>query len=95
MDTLNKLHEDALAAVNDAINAQALDDIRVRYLGKKGEITAQLKSLGKLTAEERPAAGAGRRAARCQPLSLAVRQRQGRGAPSVLLLGCVVANQPA
>ncbi len=58
MDTLNKLHEDALAAVKEATNAQALDDIRVKYLGKKGDITAQLKSLGKLTAEERPAAGA-------------------------------------
>jgi len=58
MDTLNKLHDDALAAVTDATNAQALDEIRVKYLGKKGEITAQLKSLGKLSAEERPAAGA-------------------------------------
>ncbi|ATX77110.1 MAG: phenylalanyl-tRNA synthetase alpha chain [Reinekea sp.] len=58
MDTLNKLHEDALAAVKEATNAQSLDDLRVRYLGKKGEITAQLKSLGKLTAEQRPAAGA-------------------------------------
>ncbi|EAR08461.1 phenylalanine--tRNA ligase subunit alpha [Reinekea blandensis] len=58
MDTLNKLHEDALAAVNDATNAQALDEIRVKYLGKKGDITAQLKSLGQLSPEERPAAGA-------------------------------------
>jgi phenylalanyl-tRNA synthetase alpha chain len=58
MDTLNKLHEDALAAVEEASNAQALDEIRVKYLGKKGDITAQLKSLGQLSAEERPAAGA-------------------------------------
>lgn len=58
METLNKLHADALAAVANAANAQELDDIRVKYLGKKGEITSQLKSLGKLTAEERPAAGA-------------------------------------
>lgn len=58
MDTLNKLHEDALAAVKDATNAQALDEIRVKYLGKKGDITAQLKSLGRLSPEERPAAGA-------------------------------------
>jgi len=34
-----------------------LDEIRVRYLGKKGELTAQLKQLGSLSAEERPAAG--------------------------------------
>jgi len=58
MDTLNKLHEDALSAVKEATNGQVLDDLRVRYLGKKGDITAQLKSLGKLSAEERPAAGA-------------------------------------
>ena len=35
----------------------ALDAVRVAYLGKKGELTAQLKNLGKLSAEERPAAG--------------------------------------
>lgn len=58
MDILNRLQDDALAAVKEATNAQALDEIRVKYLGKKGEITAQLKSLGRLTAEERPAAGA-------------------------------------
>jgi len=34
-----------------------LDDIRVRFLGKKGELTAQLKQLGSLSADERPAAG--------------------------------------
>ena len=35
----------------------ALDAVRVAYLGKKGEITAQLKNLGQLPADERPAAG--------------------------------------
>ncbi|MDH3448274.1 MAG: phenylalanine--tRNA ligase subunit alpha [Gammaproteobacteria bacterium] len=35
----------------------ALDAVRVAYLGKKGEITAQLKNLGQLPAEQRPAAG--------------------------------------
>ena len=35
----------------------ALDDVRVRYLGKKGELTRRLKELGSLSAEERPAAG--------------------------------------
>ena len=33
---------------------QALQDIRVKYLGKKGEVTALLKGLGKLSPEERP-----------------------------------------
>lgn len=58
MDTLNQLYQDALAAIEEASNTQALDDLRVKYLGKKGDITAQLKSLGQLPAEERPAAGA-------------------------------------
>ena len=39
-------------------DARALDDVRVRYLGKKGEISALLKSLGGLSADERPKAGA-------------------------------------
>lgn len=37
---------------------EALDQLRVQYLGKKGEITQQLKNLGKLSPEERPAKGA-------------------------------------
>jgi len=34
-----------------------LDEIRVQYLGKKGELTAMMKTLGQLSAEERPKAG--------------------------------------
>jgi len=47
-----------LEAVAQAADEAALDQVRVQYLGKKGELTQQLKSLGKLSAEERPAAGA-------------------------------------
>ena len=43
-----------LAAAKDL---KSLDDIRVRFLGKKGEITAILKQMGKLTPEERPVIG--------------------------------------
>lgn len=57
MDELSRLVEAAQSAVAAAEDIQSLDDVRVRYLGKKGEITAQLKGLGKLTPEERPAAG--------------------------------------
>ena len=35
-----------------------LDEIRVRFLGKKGELTAVLRGMGSLTAEERPLIGA-------------------------------------
>lgn len=47
--------EQAVATANDIA---ALDSVRVQYLGKKGQMTGLLKSLGNLPAEERPAAGA-------------------------------------
>ncbi|WP_422137602.1 phenylalanine--tRNA ligase subunit alpha [Endozoicomonas sp. ALC020] len=47
----------ALAEVESAANATDLDHVRVRFLGKKGELTQLLKGLGKLSPEERPKAG--------------------------------------
>ena len=58
MENLEQVTGEALAAVAAAADLRALDDVRVKYLGKKGEISALLKGLGKLSAEERPAAGA-------------------------------------
>ncbi|BFM06800.1 phenylalanine--tRNA ligase subunit alpha [Halioxenophilus aromaticivorans] len=58
MENLTALTEQALAMVNNAEDLATLDQVRVDYLGKKGELTALLKGLGKLSAEERPAAGA-------------------------------------
>ena len=57
MNSLDELEQQALQAVADAGNAATLDDVRVRYLGKKGLLTLQLKQLGALPAAERPAAG--------------------------------------
>lgn len=57
MDHLPVLVQQAREAIKAAENMVALDEIRVRYLGKKGELTALLKGLGKLPPEERPAAG--------------------------------------
>lgn len=57
MDHLPALVNEARAAIAAAEDAQVLDQVRVRFLGKKGEITALLKGLGQLSAEERPAAG--------------------------------------
>ena len=51
MENLESLVEAALAEVAGAGDARALDDVRVRYLGKKGEISALLKSLGGLINE--------------------------------------------
>ncbi|MFT7366696.1 MAG: phenylalanyl-tRNA synthetase alpha chain, partial [Marinobacter psychrophilus] len=56
MENLKQLVQDGLAGVANADNLQALDYIRVEYLGKKGAITQQAKTLGKLSSEERPAA---------------------------------------
>ncbi len=47
----------AETAVNAAAGLHALDEVRIQYLGKKGELTQRLKQLGKLPADERPAAG--------------------------------------
>ncbi|HCH31781.1 MAG TPA: phenylalanine--tRNA ligase subunit alpha [Oceanospirillaceae bacterium] len=58
MQHLKQLVTDGLEAVAQAADESALDQVRVQYLGKKGELTAQLKSLGQLSAEQRPAAGA-------------------------------------
>ncbi|WP_101675162.1 phenylalanine--tRNA ligase subunit alpha [Alloalcanivorax mobilis] len=58
MENLESLVSAALVEVAGAGDARALDDVRVRYLGKKGEISALLKSLGGLSADERPQAGA-------------------------------------
>lgn len=54
---LNQLVEAAEQAISEAADLKSLDDIRVTYLGKKGSITEQMKSLGKLPKEEKPAAG--------------------------------------
>ncbi len=55
---LQRIKEEALSAIKRASNEQALQDVRVKYLGKKGEVTALLKGLGKLSPEERPKMGA-------------------------------------
>jgi len=54
---LDNLLEQASDSIGRSNDMAALDAVRVAYLGKKGEITAQLKNLGQLPAEERPAAG--------------------------------------
>jgi phenylalanyl-tRNA synthetase alpha chain len=57
-DDLARMVSAARAAIAAAPDERALDDVRVRFLGKKGELTALLKTLGTLPADARPAAGA-------------------------------------
>jgi phenylalanyl-tRNA synthetase alpha chain len=57
MEDAAKLLERGRQAVEACEDLAGLDDVRVHFLGKKGQLTGLLKSLGSLSAEERPAAG--------------------------------------
>ena len=57
MSDLRDLLARALDEVAGASDERSLDDVRIHYLGKKGEVTQQLKRLGNLPEEARPAAG--------------------------------------
>jgi len=54
---LQDLKESSLSAITDADSIDVLESLRVKYLGKKGELTAVLKQMGTLSAEERPVMG--------------------------------------
>lgn len=56
-DSLEKIKQAALSSLHSCIDIKELDDLRVRFLGKKGELTAILKMMGGLSAEERPVMG--------------------------------------
>ena len=56
-EKLMQIQEVALKEIEEASNSTALSDIRVKYLGKKGELTTILKSMGGLSKEERPIVG--------------------------------------
>ena len=58
MENLEQLANEARSAIAEAEDGSTLEQLRVDYLGKKGQFTALLKGLGRLSAEERPAAGA-------------------------------------
>ncbi|MEI7703583.1 MAG: phenylalanine--tRNA ligase subunit alpha [Deltaproteobacteria bacterium] len=54
---LEALAEGARHSIAQASDERALEDLRVRFLGKKGEISAVLRGMGQLAAEERPRVG--------------------------------------
>ena len=54
---LERIRQEALASLEEANSPAALEELRVKWLGKKGELTAVLKMMGKLSAEERPIMG--------------------------------------
>ncbi|MBR0161468.1 MAG: phenylalanine--tRNA ligase subunit alpha [Oscillospiraceae bacterium] len=56
-EMLMKLRDASLKAILESEDVDSLESLRVRYLGKKGELTAILRQMGKLSAEERPQMG--------------------------------------
>jgi len=56
-EQLEQMRKDALRCIEQAADENALQDVRVRFLGRKGELTGLMKGLGALSAEERPVVG--------------------------------------
>lgn len=56
-NALEQIKNAAVEALEQCDNLKALDELKVKYLGKKGELTAILKQMGKLSPEERPVIG--------------------------------------
>ena len=56
-EQLAKIREEALLRLSAVTDPAQLEELRVRYLGKKGEMTAILKQMGSLPAGERPQMG--------------------------------------
>lgn len=56
-EQLSNIQQKALEEIKGAADMKTVDDLKVRLLGKKGELTAILKQMGKLSAEERPVIG--------------------------------------
>ena len=57
-ETLEKIRDSSFGEIDSADTARALEELRVKYLGKKGELTSVLKQMGRLDAGERPIIGA-------------------------------------
>jgi phenylalanyl-tRNA synthetase alpha chain len=68
MENLSSLTQEALQLLGKADDLESLEQVRVDFLGKKGHLTGLLKTLGQLSAEERPEAGAKINAAKEQIL---------------------------
>lgn len=57
MQDLDRILKDAINKIEESKDMDALSDIKVKFLGKKGELTSVLKSMKDLSAEERPKVG--------------------------------------
>lgn len=83
-EQLEAIRSEAKAALQVCTDAKQLDAIRVQYLGKKGALTAILKQMGKLSAEERPVIGQMANAVRAD-IESAIAQQQKNIAEAALI----------
>jgi phenylalanyl-tRNA synthetase alpha chain len=74
---IERMLEEGLAKLAQVHDLAELDALRVRYLGKKGELTSLLRGLGAMSAAERPAAGAALNVAK-ERLAAAIAERRER-----------------
>lgn len=56
-EKIKEIEQKSIKEISEASNLKELNDLRVKYLGKKGELTTILRGMGELTAEERPKIG--------------------------------------
>ena len=57
LEQFERIGRDALSALKEVADAAALEDFRIRYLGRKGQITEMLGQIGQFPPEDRPVAG--------------------------------------
>ena len=57
LDDLGKLHQEALSELGEANDEDTIRELEVKYLGKKGALTALMKGMGKVSPELRPQVG--------------------------------------
>ncbi len=77
IEQLNAMRDEALERIGGAQDLEALDAVRVEYLGKKGSLTAVLRGLGQVPDDERPAVGKAANEVRAA-LEEAIREREER-----------------
>ena len=56
-EKIEKIKLQSISEIENSKNLKELNDLRVKYLGKKGELTSVLRGMGSLSAEERPIIG--------------------------------------
>ena len=97
-EELEQIRANALESIRAAENEKDIDDIRVRVLGKKGELTAILKQMGGLSAEERPVVGQMANAVRNEledAISAAMKEQKDKAQESRLKAETLDVTMPA